>query len=107
MKKIQSDWKKIGHVPRKDSDKIWKQFKNACNHYFDRLHANRNAETKESLESFNKKQKLLDELKDVKLSKDQGKNTETIKDYIAQWNSAGKVPNDKRSEEHTSELQSR
>lgn len=96
MKKIQSDWKKIGHVPRKDSDKIWKQFKNACNHYFDRLHASRNAETKESLESFNKKQKLLDELKDVKLSKDQEKNTETIKDYIAQWNSAGKVPNDKR-----------
>ena len=22
MKKIQSDWKKIGHVPRKDSDKV-------------------------------------------------------------------------------------
>ena len=27
MKKIQDDWKTIGHVPRKDSDKIWKQFK--------------------------------------------------------------------------------
>ena len=25
--------------PRKESDKIWKQFKDACNHYFDRLHA--------------------------------------------------------------------
>src|SRR5690606_3868116 len=96
MKKIQSDWKKIGHVPRKDSDKIWKQFKNACNHYFDRLHDSRNAETKESLEAFNRKQKLLEELKDLKLSKDEEKNTDTIKDYIAQWNSAGRVPNDKR-----------
>ena len=37
MKKIQADWKKIGHVPRKDSDKVWKQFKKACNHYFDRM----------------------------------------------------------------------
>ena len=37
MKKIQDDWKKIGHVPRKDSDKIWNQFKKACNHYFDKL----------------------------------------------------------------------
>jgi len=32
MKRIQSEWKKIGHVPRKFSDKIWKEFKAACNH---------------------------------------------------------------------------
>jgi len=38
MKKIQNDWKSIGHVPRKDSDKIWKQFKAACNAYFDKFH---------------------------------------------------------------------
>ena len=38
FKKIQSDWKKIGHVPRKFSDDIWNKFKTACNHYFDRYH---------------------------------------------------------------------
>ncbi|MEG1200259.1 MAG: DUF349 domain-containing protein, partial [Algoriella sp.] len=27
IKKIQNDWKNIGHVPRKNSDKIWKEFK--------------------------------------------------------------------------------
>jgi hypothetical protein len=37
MKKIQDEWKQIGHVPRKHSDKIWKEFKDACNHYFDKL----------------------------------------------------------------------
>src|SRR5690606_29975404 len=47
MKKIQGDWKRIGHVPRKDSDKIWKQFKAACNHYFDRVHQLRNAASAE------------------------------------------------------------
>src|SRR5690554_450325 len=49
MKKIQNDWKKIGHVPRKDSDKIWKEFKDACNHYFDRLHARRNKGSEEEI----------------------------------------------------------
>jgi hypothetical protein len=29
--------KQIGHVPRKHSDKIWKEFKDACNHYFNKL----------------------------------------------------------------------
>ena len=46
MKKIQEDWKHIGHVPRKHSDKVWKDFKAACNHYFNRLHAERNKEQK-------------------------------------------------------------
>ncbi|APY12078.1 chromosome segregation protein [Seonamhaeicola sp. S2-3] len=96
MKKIQSDWKKIGHVPRKDSDKIWKQFKNACNHYFDRLHATRNAANKENIEAFNKKSELLNNLKTIKLKGDKEENIKTIKDQINQWKSLGRVPNDKR-----------
>ncbi len=96
MKKIQSDWKKIGHVPRKDSDKIWKQFKAACNHYFDKLHASRNAENKEGLESFNKKQELLDGLKTLKLTDNKEKSLKIIKEQINQWRTIGKVPNDKR-----------
>ncbi len=96
MKKIQSDWKKIGHVPRKDSDKIWKQFKTACNYYFDRLHANRNAENKESLDAFNKKHELLDTLKTLTLTDDKDKDLATIKEQINLWKTIGKVPNDKR-----------
>jgi len=42
MKKIQDEWKQIGHVPRKFSDTVWAEFKSACNHYFDRLHAVKN-----------------------------------------------------------------
>ncbi|XCF05637.1 DUF349 domain-containing protein [Tamlana crocina] len=96
MKKIQSDWKKIGHVPRKDSDKIWKRFKAACNHYFDRIHAKRNAASKEQLEAFNKKNDFLNSLKDLKLPKDKEKSLELIKEQIAQWQTFGKVANDKR-----------
>ncbi|MDO5970428.1 DUF349 domain-containing protein [Flavivirga aquimarina] len=97
MKKIQSDWKKIGHVPRKDSDKIWKQFKSACNAYFDKLHAKRNAANQENIDAFNKKNDFLNTLKDLKLEDDaKDKNLATIKEQITQWRSFGKVPNDKR-----------
>ena len=96
MKKIQSDWKKIGHVPRKDSDKIWKQFKAACNYYFDRIHAKRNEANKEFIEAFKKKQELLDTLKSMKLSEDKNKDLETIKDFVNTWKNLGRVPNDKR-----------
>lgn len=96
MKKIQSDWKKIGHVPRKDSDKIWKRFKTACNQYFDKIHASRNAANKEFMEAYNKKNELLNILGDLKLKESKEKNIETIKNYISDWQAIGKVPNDKR-----------
>lgn len=35
---LQKDWKVIGPIPRKIGDPLWKSFKAACNHYFDRLH---------------------------------------------------------------------
>lgn len=96
MKKIQSDWKKIGHVPRKDSDKIWKQFKSACNHYFDRIHANRTEANKELIEAFDKKSELLKTLNNLKLKGTKEENISTVKTYITQWQTLGRVPNDKR-----------
>ena len=96
MKKIQGDWKKIGHVPRKDSDKIWKRFKAACNQYFDRIHAKRNAASEEQVEAYNKKNEFLKSLKDLKLPEDKKEGVETIKDQIKQWQNLGRVPSDKR-----------
>ena len=62
MKKIQSDWKNIGHVPRKYYDKLWKELKDACNHYFDRLKSEQDAGNKVEVEVFNNKKELLAEI---------------------------------------------
>lgn len=96
MKKIQGDWKKIGHVPRKDSDKIWKHFKAVCNAYFDRIHAHKNAANEEQIEAYNKKTEFLKSLKDLEISTDKDKGVEVIKEQIKQWQALGRVPNDKR-----------
>ena len=91
MKKIQSEWKNIGHVPRKYSDKLWKEFKDACNYYFDRLHQKQDEGNKEQLEVFNQKKELLKEIKD-KLEKKETFNLEVIKEYIGTWRNLGRVP---------------
>jgi hypothetical protein len=96
MKKIQSDWKKIGHVPRKNSDKIWNQFKTACNHYFDKLHKAKNEADKEGLEAYNNKVKLLEEIKAIELSGKKETDLKTIKTYIDKWKNIGNVPGNKR-----------
>ncbi len=96
MKKIQDDWKKIGHVPRKYSDKIWAEFKEACNHYFDRLHKVRNEENKEEIEAFEKKKAFLDDLKSFELSGDHKTDLDAIKGHIESWKTIGRVPFNRR-----------
>nr|WP_321235225.1 DUF349 domain-containing protein [uncultured Psychroserpens sp.] len=96
MKKIQSDWKKIGHVPRRDSDKIWKEFKGACNAYFDRINAERNEANKELMAAYEQKSAMLDEIKTLELSGKPEKDIATIKEKIAAWKAIGHVPQNKR-----------
>ena len=96
MKKIQNEWKKIGHVPRRDSDKIWKQFKSACNHYFDRMHAERKAKDQHLYDAFDKKTKLLDELKKLELSEDPKADIKILQAKISEWKTIGYVPQNKR-----------
>ncbi|MDX1767858.1 MAG: DUF349 domain-containing protein [Arenibacter troitsensis] len=97
MKRIQNEWKKIGHVPRKYSDKIWKEFKTACNHYFDRLHALKNEAHKEEIDNFEKKNACLENLKSFQLSGDKSKDLADIKEFISEWKEAGRVPFNKKS----------
>jgi len=90
FKKIQADWKTIGHVPRKDSDKIWKRFKNACNHYFDRLHAKKSNMTQEQSKVIDDKKSMLDELKSFIDSKEI--SMEGVEAYRTKWRSLGRLP---------------
>ena len=96
MKKIQEEWKNIGHVPRRDSDKIWKQFKSACNHYFNKFHAIKDAENKEEFEVYNKKKELLETMKTLEMTGDNDADLKLIKEHIAQWKALGSVPRNKR-----------
>lgn len=96
MKQIQEDWKKIGHVPRKYSDKIWADFKKACNHYFDRLHKVRNQENKVEIEAFDKKKAFLEDLKSFELTGDHKTDLDAIKTHIESWKAIGRVPYNRR-----------
>ncbi|SDS42289.1 protein of unknown function [Gillisia sp. Hel1_33_143] len=96
MKKIQADWKKVGHVPRKDSDKVWKQFKAACNHYFNRMHENSNEENAEEMKAFDEKKEMLDSLKSFEFSGDKKTDLPKIKTAIEDWKNIGRVPFNKR-----------
>jgi hypothetical protein len=92
MKQIQEEWKQIGHVPRKYSDKIWIEFKDACNHYFDKLKEQKNEENGEEVEAFDKKKAYLETLREFQLTGDHKTDLDAIKLHIETWKGFGRVP---------------
>jgi hypothetical protein len=92
MKQIQEEWKQIGHVPRKYSDKIWNEFREACNHYFDKLKEQKNEENAEEVEAFDKKKAYLETLREFQLTGEHKTDLDAIKLHIETWKSFGKVP---------------
>ncbi|MDT7829949.1 DUF349 domain-containing protein [Pricia sp. S334] len=97
MKRIQAEWKKIGHVPRKYSNKIWKEFKSACNHYFDRLHALKNKGREEEEANFKNKTASLEKLSGFEPSGNREEDLKAVKSFIASWKTLGRVPFKKRN----------
>ncbi|MEA2042166.1 MAG: DUF349 domain-containing protein, partial [Bacteroidota bacterium] len=91
FKQIQSDWKNIGPVPRKHSDKIWKKFRAACNTFFENkrdFFDQRKSGEEENLEL---KNKLVQEILEYET---QGKDEDLkkIKDFQTSWTKIGFVP---------------
>lgn len=96
MKQIQEEWKLIGHVPRKFSDVLWKEFKGACNHYFERLKESKSEENAEEVAAFEKKKEYLEGLRAFELIGDHKTDLDAIKAHIEAWKAIGKVPFNRR-----------
>jgi hypothetical protein len=96
MKQIQEEWKQIGHVPRKYSDKIWIEFKDACNHYFDKLKEQKNEENSEEIQAFDGKKAYLETLREFQMTGDHKTDLDAIKLHIETWKKFGKVPFSRR-----------
>ncbi len=90
--KLQKEWKNIGPVPRKYSDKIWKRFRSVCDEFF-----NRKSEHFKSLhvvedENLKKKKAIVADISKYQILKDKDANLEALKDFQKQWIEIGFVP---------------
>ncbi len=92
FKKLQEDWKKIGHVPRSMTNKVWDDFRDACNTFFNNYREKNNTSNDNWKENFKNKKALLDELKAI--GEDDG-SVEKIEQIKSKWNAIGKVPREK------------
>jgi hypothetical protein len=90
--KLQKEWKEIGPVPRKQSEKIWKRFRKACDHFFNRkteFFATLDTSYEDNLKS---KEALIAELDNFEPGGDVQEAFERLKDIQKRWTDIGFVP---------------
>jgi len=89
---LQQEWKKIGTVPRKYSEQVWKRFRAACDKFF-AAKAEYFSNIKEiEAENLRKKEELIEKISNHEFGDDRNANLDVIKDYQRQWTEIGFVP---------------
>ncbi len=90
--KLQSEWKAIGPVAKRNSEKIWQRFRGACDEFFARKTEYYNNLRADENENLAKKEAILTQLKEYQFGEDKEENLRVIKDFQRQWMEIGFVP---------------
>ena len=92
MKKLQEEWKTIGPVPKRHTDKIWKRFRAACDTFFNRKNEFFSGRRTEEDANLAAKKALIEEIKAFQLTPSRNENMEAIKAFQKRWIEIGYVP---------------
>ncbi|MEI6456793.1 MAG: DUF349 domain-containing protein [bacterium] len=89
---IQGEWKKIGPVPKKHSDKVWKRFRAACDEFFNAKSSYFSNIQSHEEENLNKKLDLLKRMKEYIYGDDKNANLDVLKNFQREWTEIGHIP---------------
>lgn len=92
LKRLQEEWKTIGPVPKRHTDKIWKRFRAACDTFFNRKNEHFSGIKSEENDNLEAKKALLEEIKAFQLTSNRNENMEAIKAFQKRWIEIGHVP---------------
>jgi hypothetical protein len=89
---LQKKWKEVGPVPRKHSDKIWKRFRAACDHFFNRKAEHFSTQDERYEDNLKKKLELIEEIENFELGSDVKENFNKLNAFQREWAGIGFVP---------------
>ena len=89
---LQKKWKEIGPIPKKQSDAVWRRFRAACDHFFNKKsdhYKNIDQTYSQNLEA---KNNLLEEVNSFVLTDNIEENFKIINEFQRKWSEIGFVP---------------
>lgn len=92
LKQLQSQWKTIGHSGVKNEQKLWKEFRKACDGFFDARQKHFDAKDVANEENLKLKMAILSTIENYKPSDDKAEVLAELKKFTSEFNSIGHVP---------------
>ena len=89
LKKCQAEWKKIGPVPKKENDKIWKEFRSYFDVFFDKRNEFLKIEKDNNKENYDSKLELIETAKKYVENIKNDSNPLLIKKLQEKWKGIG------------------
>ncbi len=90
--RLQREWKEIGPVPRKYSEKIWKRFRKACDHFFNRKTQYFSSLDTSYEDNLKAKLSLIDQLENFEAGANVQTAFDKLKEIQRKWTEIGFVP---------------
>ena len=92
LKRLQQDWKKLGHSGVKHEQKLWKEFRGACDAFFNARTNHFGAQDKEYEANLTAKKAVLATIEKYKLAKEKKDALADLKKLGEDFNAIGHVP---------------
>ncbi len=89
---LQKEWKTIGPVPKKYSDKVWKRFRAACDEFFNRKSEFYSHAHEREADNLEAKKELIEKIRNFDFGDDKNENLKYFKDFQREWMDIGHVP---------------
>lgn len=87
--KLQEEWKQVGFGARKENDEVWKEFRAACDAFFEKKKTYFDSLKGQYDQIADKKKSLIDRLENLKQSTDWKKTTDQILNIQKEWKNLG------------------
>ena len=88
---LQKEWKKIGSVPKKYSETLWKRFIAACDHFFEEKQKATASTREEETTNLEAKRNIIEQLKGL-ADQEANEVISKVRELQKQWNETGHVP---------------
>lgn len=90
LKNLQQKWKDVGPVPEKFREKVFKEFKDACDYFFSQRRGQQGRVEQEQIDNLNVKTAVCEELE--RHVREGTANVEVLRDLQDRYNNIGFVP---------------
>ncbi len=92
MKNLQEEWKAIGPVPKRHSEKLWSRFHTVCDTFFKNRSEFFSGVKGAEDENLKQKKELIERIKAYEIKSDRNENIEAVRAFQKEWNAFGYVP---------------